>query len=448
MGNLFGTDGVRGVANRELTGQTAFLLGQAGASILVPQGSPRPTVLVGTDTRISADMLKAALMAGICSTGAIALDLGILPTPAVAYLTRAMEAHAGVMITASHNPVEDNGIKFFDAQGFKLDVATEDHIEAVLGRIDPQTLPVGEGVGRIRTLPNAAQLYQDFLMSTALATFDGMHIIIDGANGAASLVAPALFTAMGAKVTAISCEPDGRKINQNCGSTHPERLQEYVRQLCADVGLAFDGDADRLIAVDDQGQLFDGDHVLAVAAMYMKEQGLLEQNAVVGTAMSNLGLKVALAQQGIELLTTGVGDRYVLECMREKSLPLGGEQSGHIIFLDHNSTGDGLLTAMQLLCIMQNSGKKLSELRTAMESYPQTLINIPVSNAGKEKLLQDEVIAQAVRDREALYGDSGRILIRPSGTEPLVRVMVEGKDAEQIDRDANALADLIVERLQ
>ncbi|NLU35842.1 MAG: phosphoglucosamine mutase [Clostridiales bacterium] len=447
MGRLFGTDGVRGLANSELTGKLAFELGQAGAYVLT-MAKHKPRILIGRDTRISGDMLEAALIAGICSVGAEAIVAGVIPTPAVAYLTRHYGADAGVVISASHNSMEYNGIKFFDKNGYKLPDELENRIESIiLDKAETMPAPIGVEVGRRVRIRNAVRDYVEFLKGTVDTDLDGLKIVLDCANGAAYEAAPMVLGSLGAEVITTYHTPDGTNINDYCGSTHPEKLQSLVLETGADVGLAFDGDADRLIAVSELGNLVDGDHIMYICAMDMKERGLLKQNTVVSTVMSNLGLDNALKNAGCKLEKTRVGDRYVLEKMLEMGYNFGGEQSGHIIFLDHNTTGDGILTALQLLSVMKRSGRKLSELASGMKKYPQVLVNARVSEDKKNFYKDDDVIQEEIRKIEERFQDDGRVLIRPSGTEPVVRVMIEGADQREIEDQAVKLARLIEERL-
>ena len=447
MGRLFGTDGVRGLANQDLNCELAFKLGQAGAYILT-MAKHKPRILVGRDTRLSGDMLEAALIAGICSVGAEALVVGIIPTPAVAYLTRYYRADAGVVISASHNSMEYNGIKFFNNQGYKLPDELEDRIERIiLEGAEEIPAPMGLDVGRVVRIKNAANEYIDFLKSTIDIKLDGLKIAIDCANGAAYKVAPEVLSQLGAEVYTIYNTPDGTNINDLCGSTHPDRLQSYVLETGADIGLAFDGDADRLIAVDEHGQLVDGDQIMAICGLDMKKRGILKNNTVVGTVMSNLGLGVALKEQKCKLIKTKVGDRYVLEEMLQGGYSLGGEQSGHIIFLDHSTTGDGILTALQLLSVLKRENKKLSQLASVMKKLPQVLVNARVAESKKTDYKEDSIIQQEIKRIEDIFKETGRVLIRPSGTEPLVRVMIEGEDQREIEEYAVRLAKLIEERL-
>ncbi|MCR4435971.1 MAG: phosphoglucosamine mutase [Clostridiales bacterium] len=448
MGRLFGTDGVRGVANSELSAELAYKLGQAGAYVLTAETKHTPKILVGMDTRISGDMLESALVAGICSVGAEAICLGIIPTPAVAYLTRLYKADAGVVISASHNPFEFNGIKFFNSNGYKLPDAMEDRIEAVI-RDSAVELPkpTGKGVGVKRVKESALDDYINFLKSTVDCSLNGIKIALDCANGASYEAAPLTFFELGAQVSVINNEPNGININDGCGSTHMECLQKFVRESGADIGLAFDGDADRVLAVDEMGNVVDGDQIMAVIGLDLKRKGKLYKNTIVVTVMSNLGFDIMAKQEGLCIAKTKVGDRYVLEEMLENGYILGGEQSGHVIFLEHSTTGDGLLTGLQLLQVLKNSGKKLSELASVIQVLPQVLKNARVSNEKKHKYLEDEIIAQMCRELEAEFHGEGRVLIRPSGTEPLVRVMIEGKDQHYITSRAVELVRVIEERL-
>ncbi len=446
MARLFGTDGVRGIANYDLTPQLAFELGRAGAYVLT-QGTHRPKVVVGKDSRISGDMLECALTAGLTSVGAEVISVGIIPTPAVAYLTRLYQADAGVMISASHNPVEYNGIKFFDKDGYKLPDEVEDRIENIIKEKIELPSPIGTGIGTRKEYTNSHRDYIEFLKSTIDGDLKEMKIVIDCAYGASSTVAPILFKELGAEVILYGAEPIGDKINVNCGSTHPEKLQQLVIKNGADIGLAFDGDADRLIAVDEKGNVIDGDHIMAICAIDLKKKGRLKNNTVVATVMSNIGFEIALKEQGINLIRTKVGDRYVLEEMTKGGYSIGGEQSGHIIFLDDNTTGDGEITALKLCSISKESGKKLSELAACMITYPQVLINAKVKNELKNAYLEDEEIKREIENLEREMRGEGRVLIRPSGTEPLVRVMVEGKDYDKISQMAKELAELIERKL-
>lgn len=443
MSRMFGTDGVRGIANTELTAELAYNLGRAGAFVLT-EGSHKPKILVGMDTRISGDMLEAALVAGILSVGAEAIRLGVVPTPAVAYLTRKYGADAGVVISASHNPVEYNGIKFFNSQGYKLSDELEDKIQSVIqGAFVGVPSPVGGDLGRKKMEEAALEDYIEFAKSTIDVDFKGMKIALDCANGASYKSSVETFRSLGAEVVVINNDPDGVNINKNCGSTHPEELMEYVVKKGCDLGLAFDGDADRCLAVDDKGNLVNGDFMMAICGKYLKEQGKLTKDVVVVTVMSNLGLDIALNKEGIKTVKTKVGDRYVLEEMAREGYKLGGEQSGHVIFLEHNTTGDGLVTGLQLAAIVKKSGKTLSELAAMMKELPQILVNARIPNSKKSIHETDqEIVSEIKKIEERLHG-CGRVLIRPSGTEPLVRVMLEGENQAELDEMAHSLAKLI-----
>jgi phosphoglucosamine mutase len=448
MARLFGTDGVRGVANKELTADLAYKLGRAGAFVLTSETKHTAKILVGMDTRISGHMLEAALVAGICSVGAEAVCLGVLPTPAIAYLTRLYKADAGVVISASHNPFEFNGIKFFDSKGYKLPDATEDKIEELINNgMGDIEFPTGAGVGRKSEGKDALRDYVDFLKSTIDCDFKGLKIAIDCANGASYLPAPILFKELGAEVLTINNEPDGLNINRDCGSTHMSQLKKHVVDNGADIGFAFDGDADRMLAVDENGNLVDGDQIMAIIGLELKKAGNLPDDTVVVTVMSNLGFDIMARENGLKLVKTKVGDRYVLEEMLDKGYVLGGEQSGHVIFLRHNTTGDGLLTALQLLSVLKSTGRKLSELAGIMQVLPQVLKNAKVKNENKYNYMEDELVAKLCRELEDEFQGEGRVLIRPSGTEPLVRVMIEGKDQEYITKRAAELAAVIEQRL-
>lgn len=448
MARLFGTDGVRGIANTELTGEFAYRLGRAGAYVLTKDRKYAPRILVAMDTRISGDMLENALVAGICSVGAHAIVAGVIPTPAVAYLVREYRLDAGVMISASHNPAEYNGIKFFDAQGYKLSDELEDEIQAIIEN-DMAGVPSPTiGLGTREYAEDALQDYVNFLTKTTKERFSGIKVALDCANGASYKAAPIALLDLGASMCIIHNEPNGININANCGSTHMDDLKELVRTNEADIGFAFDGDADRCLAVDENGTLIDGDKILAICGLDMQKRGALQKDTIVGTVMSNLGLTLMGQENGIDILQTAVGDRYVLERMLADGYNIGGEQSGHVIFLDHNTTGDGILTAIQLLSVMKRSGKKASELAQVMESLPQVLVNARVNNAKKNHYMEDAVIREGIAALEAEFAQDGRVLIRTSGTEPLVRVMIEGKDIQKMDAAAKKLAALIEERLQ
>ena len=448
MGKLFGTDGVRGLANARLDGMLAFKLGQAGAHVLTRE-KHRPRILIGRDTRLSGDMLEAAIVAGICSVGAEAVVAGVLPTPAVAYLTRHYGADAGVVISASHNPMEDNGIKFFDHKGYKLPDEMEERVEKIiLEGSEALPTPVGIEVGRRVRARDVTRDYIDFLASTVNGKrLDGLKVVVDCANGAAFEVAPKVLTKLGTQLTVIHDDPDGININLHCGSTHPERLQSYVLETGADIGIAFDGDADRLILVDEHGKIVDGDHIMAICGISLNAREILNKKTVVTTVMSNLGLDLALKKAGCNIVKTKVGDRYVLEEMLSQGYNLGGEQSGHVIFLDYNTTGDGILTALQVMKIMKESNKSLSKLSSVMTKFPQVLANARVKEDKKSALSDDPVIQQEIKNIESKFMGNGRVLIRASGTEPLIRVMIEGQDQPTIERSAYQLARLIEERL-
>lgn len=448
MGRIFGTDGVRGIANSELTAQLAFKLGQAGAKVLTKNCSGAPKILVGKDTRASGDMLEASLNAGFCTMGAQVYCVGVLPTPAVAYLIRKYNMDAGVVISASHNPMEYNGIKFFSSEGYKLSDELEAEIEEyVLDGKDLGELPVGKDVGRVHTKRSGMQDYVDYIRSTIDGDFSNLKIALDCANGASFECAKLLFDSLGAKAEYICNTPDGCNINDGCGSTHTQKLSEYVKNGGFDLGLAFDGDADRLLAVDENGTLVDGDKIMAICALELRKQGKLKKDTVVATVMSNLGFFNALKANGIKYEQTTVGDRYVLENMLANGYCIGGEQSGHIIFLDYNTTGDGLMTAVRLTCALRDSGKKMSDLASVVEILPQVLVNARIKNENKNTYMENKEIADAIRKIEEKFAGNGRVLIRPSGTEPLVRVMLEGKDKNEIKEEATALAKMIEERL-
>ncbi|MBQ5970374.1 MAG: phosphoglucosamine mutase [Clostridia bacterium] len=448
MGRLFGTDGARGVANTEISCELAMRIGKAVAMVLTDTQKKRPRVLIGTDTRISKDMLEAAIACGLCSVGADVMTLGVVPTPAVAYLVNRYQYDAAVMISASHNPCEYNGIKIFKSDGYKLPDAIEDEIEAIiLDEVDVPPLKIGGEVGRISVCENTVHDYIEHLKSTVDCRFDGMEIALDCANGSASVSAEKLFTDLGAKVHMLSDAPDGVNINDHCGSTDLAALQRYVKEHHLPAGFAFDGDADRMLAVDEHGDVVDGDRIIAICASQMKREGRLKGNTAVVTVMTNMGFYKYCEQAGIDYTATKVGDRYVLENMLQNGYSIGGEQSGHVIFLDYATTGDGQLTALQVLSVMQKTGKPLSELASIMTVYPQVMINVRVSKMGKARFHDDADIADAIRQAEAQLGDSGRVLVRVSGTEPLVRVMLEGKDKHQIDLLANEIAEVVREKL-
>ena len=440
MGKYFGTDGVRGIANTELTAELAFKLGRCGGYVLT-KGNERPKVLVGRDTRISGHMLEGAFVAGLLSIGAEVMRLGVISTPGVSYLTKALGAQTGVMISASHNPVQDNGIKFFGPDGFKLTDEQENEIEVLLDQeTDELPRPVGEHLGIVNDYFEGGQKYLQFLKQTVDEDFSNIHVALDCAHGATSSLATHLLADLEADVTTMGASPNGLNINDKVGSTHPEALAELVKEKGADVGLAFDGDGDRVIAVDENGEIVDGDQILYICGKYMNEHGKLNHSTVVSTVMSNLGYYKALEQIDIQSKQTAVGDRYVVEAMREGGFNFGGEQSGHIVFLDHNTTGDGLLTGIQLVNIMKVTGKKLSELASGMKKYPQRLVNIPVTN--KHIVTENEKVQAIIAEVEAEMNGDGRILVRPSGTESLVRVMCEASTNEQCENYVNRIADV------
>lgn len=444
MSRLFGTDGVRGVANDELTPLLAMQLGQAGAFVLTRENEHKPTIMVGCDTRISGDMLANALMAGICSVGANAVYVGVIPTPAVAYLTRKYKVDAGVVISASHNPVEFNGIKFFDGNGYKLPDALEDEIEALIkSDMNEIKFPIGANVGKIKYRTDAREEYINHSIQKVNVDLSKLKIVVDCAEGASYYTSVEALKELGANIVAIHNMPDGTNINANCGSTHMEELMARVVYEKANVGLAFDGDADRLLAVDEMGNLVDGDQIMAIVGNHMKEKGELNNDTIVATIMSNLGFFLMAEKNGIKAEQTAVGDRYVLERMRKVGANLGGEQSGHIIFLKENTTGDGLLSALHLLKVMVETQKPLSELSTVMEVLPQALVNAKVPNHKKERYMEYPEVAEKIAELTDKFAGEGRVLIRPSGTEPLVRVMIEGKNQKMIEKDAHELADLI-----
>lgn len=442
MGSLFGTDGVRGIANKDLSAELAYRLGRATAYVLARKRQ-RPPVLVGRDTRISGDLLEAALAAGILSTGADVWRVGVVPTPAVAYLTRTLEAAAGVVISASHNPVADNGIKIFGPDGYKLPDAVEEEIEElVCGSMEHVPYPIGEAVGRSFNREDAAERYIEHVLGTVKVRLEGLKIVVDCANGAASRTTPRVLRELGAEVIAINHEPNGVNINVNCGSLCPGGLQQAVLDYGAHLGLAHDGDADRLIAVDEKGQVVDGDRILLACALYLKSRGELAANTVVVTVMSNGGLHRALREAGIEVRETPVGDRYVLEEMLRCGAILGGEQSGHIIFLQHNTTGDGLITALQLLEVVVCTGTPLSVLAARMESLPQVTHSVRV--ADKERAMDDPRLVEAIAQVARELDGRGRILVRPSGTEPVIRIMVEGPVREELEAIVNRLEEVVI----
>ncbi|BBU37889.1 MAG: phosphoglucosamine mutase [Bacillaceae bacterium] len=441
MGKYFGTDGVRGVANSELTPELAFKIGRFGGYVLTKDKN-RPKVLIGRDTRISGHMLEGALVAGLLSIGAEVMRLGVISTPGVAYLTKALGAEAGIMISASHNPVQDNGIKFFGPDGFKLSDEQEEEIEALLDQEeDNLPRPTGSDLGQVSDYFEGVQKYLQYLKQTVDEEFTGLHIALDCAHGATSSLATHLFADLDADVSTIGASPNGLNINDGVGSTHPETLAEFVKEKEADIGLAFDGDGDRLIAIDENGKIVDGDQIMFICAKYLKEQGMLNGDTVVSTVMSNLGFYKALEANGLKSVQTAVGDRYVVEAMKKNNYNLGGEQSGHIIFLDYNTTGDGLLTAIQLVNIMKTKGKKLSELASEMKKFPQLLINVKVQD--KQAVMENEKVKAVIEEVEKEMNGNGRILVRPSGTEPLVRVMAEAPTEDECQRYVKKIVEVI-----
>ncbi|MFD1019116.1 phosphoglucosamine mutase [Thalassobacillus hwangdonensis] len=445
MGNYFGTDGVRGVANKDLTPELAFKLGRFGGYV-VTKGVERPKVLIGRDTRISGHMLEGALAAGLLSIGAEVMRVGVISTPGVAYLTKALGAEAGVMISASHNPVEDNGIKFFGPDGFKLTDDQENEIEALMDKdTDDLPRPVGGDLGQVNDYFEGGQRYMQYLKQTVDYDFEGMHIALDCAHGATSSLASHMFADLEADISSIGSSPDGLNINDGVGSTHPEAVKKLVLEKGADIGLAFDGDGDRLIAVDEKGNIVDGDQIMFICAKHMNKKGQLNHSTVVSTVMSNLGFYKAVEAEGMKSDKTAVGDRYVMEEMRNGGYNLGGEQSGHIIFLDHNTTGDGMLSALQLVNVMKDTGKPLSELASEMKKFPQVLKNVKVTD--KKAVQTNDKVQEAIQAVEAEMGDQGRVLVRPSGTEPLVRVMVEAPTEEDCEKYVNKVVEVVEQEL-
>ncbi|HOJ77129.1 MAG TPA: phosphoglucosamine mutase [Bacillota bacterium] len=442
MGRLFGTDGVRGVANQSLTPELAFGLGRATGGYFSNNDGRRTKIIIGRDTRLSGEMLEAALAAGITSTGADVILLGIIPTPGVAYLCRELGADAGVMISASHNPVEDNGIKIFDSSGFKLTDAVEDEIEDLYqNRLETINRPVGTGVGRIITNYEAIALYQKYLQSSVNRSFKGLKIVVDCGYGAAYRLAPTVLKELGAEVIALNAENDGSKINVKCGSTNIEQLRAEVLAQQANLGIAHDGDADRIIAVDETGQMIDGDQIMTICGLQLLKEGKLRNNKIAVTVYSNLGLIEAFRKHNADVVITANGDRYVLEALKEHNLVLGGEQSGHIIFYEKNTTGDGVMTALQLVAVMVETGKKLSELASQMNRFPQVLENVRVTN--KEGWETNEAIKAVIAEVEQQLGATGRLFVRASGTEPLIRVMAEGPDEAVITELVKQVAAVI-----
>ena len=447
MTRLFGTDGIRGVANKDLTPELAYKVGRAAAYLL--SNGDKGKILLGKDTRISGDMLESALVAGITSIGLDVVLLGIIPTPAVAYLTRKYNALAGVVISASHNPGEYNGIKFFNSKGFKLSDGVEDEIEELV--MDSKNIdiirPIGDRIGRVIMEKNSSTDYKEYLKSTINIDLKGMKIALDCGHGALFNIGPDIIRELNGEVVVVNDSPDGMNINKKCGSTNPDIIRNLVIEEKADIGMSFDGDGDRIIAVDNNGNIVDGDHILAICATNLKEKGKLANNTVVGTVMTNMGLDLYLKENNMNIIKTSVGDRYVLEEMLQSGYVIGGEQSGHIIFLEYNTTGDGLATGLHLLEVIKLTGKTLGELNRLMTNYPQILINAKVDNDNKYKYLEDKVIKIEIEKIENMFHGQGRVVIRPSGTEPLVRVMIEGKNQEEITNIAKDLAQIIEKRL-
>ncbi|MCB5724510.1 MULTISPECIES: phosphoglucosamine mutase [Mitsuokella] len=444
MARLFGTDGVRGEANVTLLPEMAYRLGRAATIYFGKESEEQPLIIIGRDTRISGEMFESALTAGICSAGGRAMLAGIIPTPAIAYLARKHKAKAGIVISASHNPFHDNGIKFFGGDGYKLPDSVEDELEAIVHQLetdDNYPRPTAEHIGHIEYRTDLLNQYMEFVISTCKERFEGVKVVLDCANGAAYEAMPKILRHLGATVKVIHALPNGTNINDGCGSTHLESLQKAVLENGADFGIAHDGDADRCLCVDEKGQIIDGDHILVMCAMDMMKDGKLPYNTVVTTVMANIGFHQAIKKAGGRAEITKVGDRYVLENMLKNGYKIGGEQSGHIIFTDFSTTGDGLITALQVLSSLKRSGRKASDLTALMTTYPQLLVNVKV--ATKEGWETNEAIKKAIAAGDEELGENGRILVRPSGTEPLIRVMAEGPDQEQLDRICHAIADVV-----
>lgn len=446
MEKYFGTDGVRGIANQELTAELAYKIGRCGGYVLTKQVSGKPKVLIGMDTRISGYMLDAALTAGLLSIGADVIQLGVLPTSAVAYLVRMLQVDAGVMISASHNPVQDNGMKFFGNDGYKLLDETEHEIEQLINKeIDTLPRPIGADLGTVTIHAEAKWTYMDYLKTTVKHRLDGMRIVLDCAHGAAYELAPRLFRELGAEVISIGAEPTGLNINGCCGSTQPQLLKETVLHHQADIGLAFDGDADRLIAIDETGEEVDGDYILLICGQAMKQAGVLKHNTIVATVMSNIGFFKAAEQFHLNTVKTGVGDRYVMEEMRRNGYNLGGEQSGHIIFLDYNTTGDGILSGIQLVHTLKVNRQSLSEAKLLMRKYPQILVSVWVGDKSKYK--GNVAIEQIITKVERELGDNGRVFVRPSGTESFIRVMAEGPELAIVEKCIKKIVEVVKKEL-
>ncbi len=444
MARLFGTDGIRGLANQDITTELAMRIGRAAAAVLTKGRRRRPIVLIGKDTRISSDMLESALAAGLCSVGADVYTVGVVPTPAVAHLVKQYKADAGIMISASHNPYTYNGIKLFSGDGFKLPDYLEERIEScVLDKSQEPALASNDNLGALSYKKNGTQDYIEHLLSTLPTHLEGLRIAVDCANGSASKTAPQLFKELGVDATFLAYEPDGININEQCGSTHMEDLQKFVVEGGYDAGIAFDGDADRCLCVDEKGNIIDGDFIMAICALDMKQRGKLRQNTVVGTIMTNMGFTKFCQDHGIHFVATKVGDRYVLEEMELEGYRFGGEQSGHVIFRDFSTTGDGQLTAIQLLCHMRTSGKKLSELAGMMTRYPQVMQNVRVSPEGKLAFYNNEAVRSVIEEQKEILGEDGRVVVRVSGTEPLIRVMAEGIDSNSIQKSTDEIVAVV-----
>ena len=448
MGRLFGTDGIRGIANSFLSSELALKVGRAAGMVLSDGSRRRLLFCVGTDTRISSDMLSMSIASGLCSVGADVIMLGVVPTPAVAYLVGKYKADAGIMISASHNPAEYNGIKIFSGDGYKIPDALEEQIESIVldNELQQEQLS-GTDIGKVTYALNAVKDYVDHLKSTVMNSLEGLNIAVDCANGSASVSAEQLFAALGANADILCSKPNGININCDCGSTHIELLREYVLNNKLDAGIAYDGDADRCMCVDDQGNIIDGDFIMAICAKDMKSRGKLAKNAVVGTVMTNMGFGRFCKENDIAFVATKVGDRFVLEEMLQEDYSFGGEQSGHVIFKDYASTGDGQLTSIQLLSLVKRSGQKLSELASVMKRYPQTIINVTVSKEGKLAFYTDSQVKAAIEEAKKQFGESGRIVVRASGTEPLIRIMTEGEDRERTENIAKSVSEIIKARL-
>ncbi len=448
MGRLFGTDGARGIANKELTCELAMNIGRAAAMVLTEQSDKKPVVIIGKDTRLSSDMLEGAIIAGLCSVGADVITLGVVPTPAVALLVRNYNADAGIMISASHNPYEFNGIKIFSSNGFKLPDTLENEIEEiVLDNVKQYDKAYMEKLGKVTVSEAGLDDYINHVIGTVPERPEGLRVAFDCSNGSASRTAEAIFSGLGIECHMMNAQPDGVNINKNCGSTHIEALAEYVKENKLDCGIAFDGDADRCLAIDENGELVDGDFIIAMCALDLKERGMLKNNTAVGTILTNMGFNKFCEKNQINFEATKVGDRYVLDSMVKNGYSIGGEQSGHVIFLDYCTTGDGQTTAAQILSLMKRKNKKLSEAANVMKRYPQVMVNVKISPQGKKKVGSDSDIQAKVSEVENLLEGHGRIVVRESGTEPLVRVMLEGTDYDEINRLANETAEVVKRKL-